>query len=216
MIPVIINNRDLLTWPKAMVSRIKKYDNVGEIVILDNGSTYEPLLEWYETRPCTIFKAPNLGHAAPWNVGLVGFIENNKKYVVTDSDLGLESTPDNTLTFLEKELDKRPDFKKIGLGLDWKIVPKESPYYQHVQSYEKNRWNSSIVLDGVIHPGIPIDTTFALYNVDHYFIGGASLGTPFLARHYPWELIKPEEDAEFKYYYDHANLSSSYKSMVKM
>ena len=45
MISVIINNRDLLTWTKAMVDKIKTLDNVGEIFILDNASTYKPLLE---------------------------------------------------------------------------------------------------------------------------------------------------------------------------
>jgi hypothetical protein len=50
MISVIINNRDLLTWTKAMVDKIKTLDNVGEIFILDNASTYKPLLEWYERK----------------------------------------------------------------------------------------------------------------------------------------------------------------------
>ena len=53
-IPVIINNRNLFTWPKAMVERIKEYDGVGEIIIVDNDSTYPPLLEWYATNPCRI------------------------------------------------------------------------------------------------------------------------------------------------------------------
>lgn len=39
-IPIILNNRDLYTWPKAMVSKIVQYDNVGQIIIVDNGSTY--------------------------------------------------------------------------------------------------------------------------------------------------------------------------------
>ena len=48
-IPIIINNRNLLTWPKAMVERISRYEGVGDIIIVDNGSTYEPLLDWYAT-----------------------------------------------------------------------------------------------------------------------------------------------------------------------
>ena len=51
-IPVIINNRNLLTWPKAMVRDLSKWEGIGDIYIVDNGSTYEPLLEWYATNPC--------------------------------------------------------------------------------------------------------------------------------------------------------------------
>ena len=66
-IPVIINNRNLFTWPKAMVERIKEYDGVGEIIIVDNDSTYPPLLEWYATNPCRIERLnKNIGVAAPW------------------------------------------------------------------------------------------------------------------------------------------------------
>jgi GT2 family glycosyltransferase len=55
-IPIIIMNFNLLTWPNQMVEDIKKFDNVGDIIIFDNGSTYEPLLEWYSTKPCEIIK----------------------------------------------------------------------------------------------------------------------------------------------------------------
>ena len=65
-IPVIINNRNLLTWPKAMVRDLNKWEGIGDIYIVDNGSTYEPLLEWYATNPCkVVMLGENLGHQAP-------------------------------------------------------------------------------------------------------------------------------------------------------
>ena len=71
-IPVIINNRNLLTWPKAMVRDLSKWEGIGDIYIVDNGSTYEPLLDWYETKPCgVIYLNKNVGHQAPWLCGLV-------------------------------------------------------------------------------------------------------------------------------------------------
>ena len=36
-IPVIINNRNLLTWPKAMVRDLSKWEGIGDIYIVDNG-----------------------------------------------------------------------------------------------------------------------------------------------------------------------------------
>jgi hypothetical protein len=204
-IPVIINNRDLLTWPKAMVEKIKTYDNVGYIIIFDKGSTY----------PCHVYMEPNRGHTGAWDSGIVDNLGTNI-YVITDSDLGLEKTPKDTLTFLYNNLIKHK-INKIGLGLDWKITPSNSPYYSHIINYEKARWYSTRK-EGNIYFDIAIDTTFALYNVNYYFIGGASVGLPYLAKHYPWYLTEKERNnnEEFMYYIKHASASSSYKTFLNL
>jgi hypothetical protein len=215
-IPVIINNRNFLTWPKAMVERIKEYDGVGEIIIVDNDSTYPPLLEWYATNPCRIERLnDNLGMGAPWVSEVVKQL-NGAPYVLTDPDMGLEDTPDDTLLYLFDKLNTL-QLDKVGLGLDWQIVEKKSPYYERLNVYEKNRWSNSPVKDGV-HTEVQIDTTFALYNVDHYFIGGGSTTFPYVARHYPWEFSIEEarNSEEFMYYMDNATSASSYKTLIKL
>jgi len=215
-IPVIINNRNFLTWPKAMVERIKEYDGVGEIIIVDNDSTYPPLLEWYATNPCRIERLnDNLGMGAPWVSEVVKKL-NGAPYVLTDPDMGLEDTPDDTLLYLFDKLNSL-QLDKVGLGLDWQIVEKKSPYYERLNVYEKNRWSNSPVIDGV-HTEVQIDTTFALYNVDHYFIGGGSTTFPYVARHYPWEFSIEEarNSEEFMYYMDNATSASSYKTLIKL
>ena len=215
-IPVIINNRNFLTWPKAMVERIKEYDGVGEIIIVDNDSTYPPLLEWYATNPCRIERLDtNVGMGAPWVSGVVKEL-NGAPYVLTDPDLGLEETPDDTLLYLLDKLNTL-QLDKVGLGLDWQIVEKKSPYYERLNLYEKSRWNNSPVKDDV-YTEVQIDTTFALYNVDHYFIGGGSTTFPYVARHYPWEFSIEEarNSEEFMYYMDNATSASSYKTLIKL
>jgi glycosyltransferase involved in cell wall biosynthesis len=208
-IPVIINNRDFLTWPKAMVERISRYDNVGDIFIVDNASTYEPLLEWYKTKPCEIIKVDNLGQHAPWISGLAKKL--NYYYVVTDADMGLNDTPKDTLNYLKYKMDEL-NLDKIGLGLNWKIVKEDAIYYNHMQNHERNRWRNTKVERGVA-VDIPIDTTFALYRDNYSFIGGASTFEPYVARHYPWEysLQQIHDDPEFQYYLDHATNASSFK-----
>jgi len=212
-IPVIINNRDLLTWPKAMIEKIKTYTDVGEIIIVDNGSSYLPLLEWYDRNPCTIIKASNMGHAGAWISGIVRELDS-PFYVVTDSDLGLEDTPDNTLLYLQEQLETL-DLAKIGLGLNWGIVQKKSPYYERLNLYEKDRWLKSPVKNNV-YLEVQVDTTFALYKSPHYFIGGGSTTFPYVARHYPWELSIDDvnNNEEFKYYLQNASSSCSYKQIV--
>lgn len=215
MIPVIINNRDLLTWTRAMVDKIKTLDGVGDIYIIDNASTYQPLLDWYETKPCEIIKVDNLGHTAPWLCGLVDKL--GIPYVVTDPDLGLDDLPNDTLIKLNEKLTLMPHLNKIGLKLDWESITEKSPYYNHLQSYEKNRWGSSR-LENDVFVDVHIDTTFALYNVNHYFIGGGSLPSPYQAKHHPWEFTHEERNnnEEFSYYIKNASSVSSYKVYLNL
>ena len=188
-IPVIINNRDLLTWTRDMVSKIKTYDNVGEIIILDNASTYQPLLDWYKTEPCKIIYEKNLGHTGPWSSGLIKSL-NSKYYVVTDPDLGLENTPKDTLTYLFDKLNSL-NLPKLGLGLKWEPTPINSPYFDHVMGYEKKRYFDSRIKNDIFLD-IAVDTIFALYKNQNYFIGGASTGGDYRAEHFPWYLTDKE------------------------
>jgi hypothetical protein len=196
-----------------MLDKIKQLDGVGDIFIVDNGSDYAPLLEWYETKPCEIIRLDNIGHTAPWHCGLVNRL--NTTYVVTDSDLGLDGIPDNTLTVLHSKLIENPLLGKVGLGLDWEIVDVNSPYHGHLHTYEKTRWQKTNIVNDV-HIDVHIDTTFALYNRDYYFIGGGSLARPYVARHYPWEMTNEErqQNSEFDYYIRTASNSSSYKTYL--
>lgn len=216
-IPVIINNRDLYTWPVAMVHRILKYDNVGDVIIVDNGSTYPPLIHWYDRQTLVqVKRCGNLGHGGAWVSGAVSEL-GSEFYVVTDADMGLEDTPNDTLMVLLEKLNKQPELEKVGLGLNWQIVFPESPYYNRLNLYEKDRWEKSEVKDDV-YVDIHTDTTFALYNKPNYFIGGGSLTFPYVARHYPWELSiqKARNTPDFKHYIDNAHSSCSYKMIVKL
>ncbi len=214
-IPVIINNRDLITWPKAMVEKIKTYDNTGDIIIVDNGSTYEPLLNWYNSKPCDVIYCKNLGHKGPWLSGIVKKL-NSEYYVVSDPDLGLDDTPRDTLTYLFEKLN-RLKLEKIGLGLDWRLTGQNSPFYNHLMNFELTRWRNSRVQDNV-YLDISVDTTFALYKNKKRFIGGASTGNPYIAKHYPWYFTNEERENnyEFMYYLNHATASSTGKRFFNM
>lgn len=213
-IPVIINNRNLFTWPKAMVERIKEYDGVGEIIIVDNDSTYPPLLEWYATNPCRIERLnKNIGVAAPWISEVVSGLKG-VPYIVTDPDLGLEGTPNDTLSYLLDKLNSL-QLDKVGLGLDWQRVESKSPYYKRLHLYEKDRWEKSPKKDGIALE-VQIDTTFSINRHPVYFIGGSSATFPYVARHYPWEfsLEEARNNEEFMFYMNNATSASSYKTIV--
>lgn len=208
-ITVVINNRNLLHWTKAMVECIEKFHNLHEIIIIDNDSDYPPLMEWYKTFPHKIISTSNLGHTSVWQLEINKLIETDW-YVFTDPDLDLTGVPADCLVHLQRLLKEYPRFYKIGLSLDIEPVVKGSPYYDHVQSMERRYWTMPLV-DGKIIPA-PIDTTFAIYCkriANQYFIGGGRAAPPYMAKHIPWSLEEKPED--FEYYLKTANKSCSYK-----
>jgi hypothetical protein len=211
-VTVILNNCNLLAWPRAMVRAIEEFDQLAEILIVDNGSTYEPLLAWYEAVGHPVIRLPNVGHTAPWLPEVKERVKTDL-YVVTDPDLDLARTPRDCLRHLAECLARYPAAKKIGLGLEIDDVPPASPYFAHVNRLEKSYW-SLAPLPGGVRPA-PVDTTFAIYHkalLDEYAVRGGRTDRPYTARHLPWSVIEP--DAEFRYYLDHANRSSSYKLFV--
>ncbi len=69
-IPIIINNFNRLDSMKQLIESLEKrgYTN---IFIIDNLSTYPPLLEYYNTCKYTVFRLDrNIGMNALWGSGL--------------------------------------------------------------------------------------------------------------------------------------------------
>jgi glycosyltransferase involved in cell wall biosynthesis len=220
-IPVIINNRNLYTWPKNMVESLKTFDNIGEIIIVDNNSTYEPLLEWYKTNPCEIILLnENLGQSCPWMIGL----PNKRKYthyVVTDPDLDLTETPKDCLNILYEKLEKYSEYTKIGLSLSNYDVSLDSPYHHHLKRWSDYAWDKDTIEDGLLKKQI-IDTTFGIYTSSRHPNNdkSCSLNSPYSAKHIPWEYTYEylknlkEENYEFYYYLENATSASSYRKFV--
>ncbi len=218
-IPIIINNRNLLTWPSEMLEMCRTFENVGDLIIVDNGSTYEPLLEWYKSHPCEIIFTENNGQSSPWIIGLP--IERGyDHYVVTDPDLDLSETPKDCLIVLKEKLLKYSKFSKIGLSLsNWK-VDSDSPYHYFLQSWAETNWDESTIEDGLLTKQ-PIDTTFGLYDLKKDSKGlSCSLNFPYSAKHIPWEITNnelknlKEQNPEYYHYLVNATRASSYKSFV--
>lgn len=219
-IPIIINNRNLLSWPSQMVEMCKTFDEVGDIIIVDNGSTYEPLLEWYKTNPCEIIFTENHGQGSPWIINLPQRLEA-KYYVVSDPDLDLIDTPKDCLLYLKEKMEKYQDYSKIGLSLiNWQ-VPETSPYHHFLKTWSIVNWDKKSVFDGLLTNQL-VDTTFAIYNKKKPPNSGKNCTTnfPYSARHIPWEITSDtikklkEVNYEFFYYLKHATGASSYKNFI--
>ncbi len=204
MIPVIINNRDRLTSTRAMVDYVRKLPE-AHIVIIDNASTYPPLLRWYESNPdnVQIIKLEkNTGPYAPWAIAPALMASNY--YVVTDSDLDLSCVPVDVLEKLKSGLERFPAASKAGLSLEINDIPEKSPCHSRVQQWESNYWNTRASDDFF---WAKIDTTFAMYRPGSNFAGihnALRADRPYTARHLPWYLTPDTVTTEDVYVRDHA------------
>jgi hypothetical protein len=218
-IPIILNNRNLLTYPKKMLESLTDFDDVGDIIIVDNDSSYEPLLEWYETKPCEIIKTSNNGHLSPWIIELPNKLSSDF-YVVTDSDLDLSITPKDSLLFLKNKMLEYSEYCKIGLSLSNWEVPQSSPYHNFLKNWAKTNWDVNCVRDGLLL-NQKIDTTFAMYHKNKNYRGhNCATYLPYSVKHIPWEFTQEiiddmkNKNYEYYYYLINSNSSSSYKKFI--
>lgn len=219
-IPAFIIMFNRLTWPKKMAEYMS--DTGCEVFLVDNGSTYPPLLEWYEKCPYKIYKlGTNFGHHVLWTCDIV---ENNhpntKYYIATDPDLDLTYVPPDYIEVLRSEWEQHSDpIDKVGLSLEIDDLPRNN-FTAQVLDWETPFWETKT--DSGFYKA-DIDTTFAMY--DHTklksnmsFYKGIRSPRPYTARHLPWYLTSLVGQPEELYYKDHINkdlksVSSSYWSI---
>lgn len=209
-IPIIINNRNRLTFLLLLISSLEKR-GYKKIYIIDNDSTYPPLLEYYkQTKNKVFYLNKNLGYLALWKSNVYKFFFRDF-YVYTDPDMvPVEECPDDFLDYFLRILKKHKFAKKVGFSLKIDDLPDHYKNKEKVMSWELNFFNHKTP-DGLYKA--PIDTTFALYRP--WAKGGSNdshltLRTPFPyeARHLPWYQNSSDLSEEEIYYIEHANQST--------
>lgn len=187
-IPIIINNYNRLTYLQKLIDSLtsRGYNN---IYIIDNNSTYPPLLDYYQRCPYTVFRLKkNVGYLALWQTGIFKKFSRSY-YVYTDSDMCIdEGCPDN---FMQHFLELHKKYKmaqKVGFGLRIDDLPDCFKNKGKVIDHESRFWSHQME-KGVYKA--EIDTTFALYKP---FCGGKAdryhqtfrTGFPYVIKHLPW------------------------------
>lgn len=208
MIPVIINNRNRLTHLKSLINWLQKIN--CRIIVLDNDSTYEPLIEYYSNISNDVeicFLRQNLGHQALYNWKLHQKF-NEKFFIYTDSDVvPTDLCPLNVLHYLVENKSKYSNYHKIGLSLKTDDIPDQYQHKKLVLKWE-NDFKKKDLNDFYI---CPVDTTFAIYEtkslVSEKHILSPCLRTkiPYEARHMPWYNDTNKLNDEEMYYISHAN-----------
>lgn len=186
-IPIIINNRNRLTYLSQMVEWLLAcgYSN---IIILDNKSNYQPLLDYYKKSNLkVIYLKENLGHLALWKSGV--YKEYYKDYYVyTDPDLlPVEGCPDDFVKKFITLVNKYSSIEKVGFGLKIDDLPDCYDKKEHVIKWEKKFWETEVEKEVY---SAPLDTTFALYkpytNGEIWVQNALRTGGLYVLRHLPW------------------------------
>ncbi len=202
-IPIFINNYNRLTTTKLLINALRNrgYSNIH---ILDNKSTYPPLLEFYKTTNCKVhYLKKNYGSKAYWKSNLwLKYL--NSYFVYTDSDVvPLDSCPDNILEYFYTILKKYPKAHKVGFSLKINDLPSSFKNKDKVIEWESKYFSKEIESNLYI---APIDTTFAFYRPfskagkRDYSTLVFRTGVPYQARHLPWYIDSNNLDKEETYY----------------
>ena len=199
--PVFIPIRDrlsclleLLAWLEAAGQR--------EIWLIDNDSTYAPLLQFLEgTQHHVVRTGRNMGHRSPWLSGTVQRQAHGRYFIVTDPDVVPDpGCPPDVLQLFRSLLDEYPHIDKAGFGLRTDDLPECYALRADVVDWERPFWATEL-RPGILDAGI--DTTFAMYRpLDrrHNMLPAVRTGFPYVARHLPWYVDSANLDEEDLYY----------------
>jgi hypothetical protein len=187
---------NLLSPLPQLIDDIRRFG--GTPVIIDNASTYPPLLEWLgrQDRVPIIRMAANYGPRAAWTLGL----DQHERFVITDGDLDLSQIPDDALAVIAEGFSEDPAAHKVGFSLRIDDLPADGPLTAAVREWESRYWTQPL---GNRYYRADIDTTFAMYDMrrpgNAY---GPALRTapPYAARHIPWYWTKDAVTGEIRYY----------------
>lgn len=204
-IPVFIISFNRLSYLRQFISQLEFY-GIKNIHIIDNASTYQPLLDYYKTLPYEIIREnTNMGHNVFW------LDDQFKKYrddfyIVTDPDLRIiDECPGDFLSVFLKMIKKYPFARKVGFSLKIDDLPENGIMTKEVKMWEEQFNRVYIKKDNVYHARI--DTTFALYVPEQFAVGknplvGLRTGLPYQMRHLPWYKVNDSITDEDLFYTD--------------
>ena len=214
-IPLFIICRDRTSCLLSLINYLEK-TGFENIILVDNNSTYEPLLAYYKSTPHKVeCLGTNLGHLCVWESELYKKYQLSKtKYIVTDPDiLPVEDCPNDFAEYFEEVLYNYPQAMNCGFGLKIDDIPKTNPFRNNIIECEGKMWNLELAA-GLYNA--PIDTTFALYKPLMFYgktnnfrsqwakdisdsirmstLRSIRTGYPYIARHTTWYISKPNEE----------------------
>lgn len=216
-IPIIIISFNQLYYLKQLVSFLLKsgYEN---IVIVDNKSTYKPLLDYFNIieKQVTLYKLnDNYGHRVFWIRKDLFQKYTRGYYAVTDADIVPDfKCPQDFLLHFKRILDDNYKVNKVGFSLRIDDIPEHNQNRNRIIEWEKKFWNKK---DENGNFCSDIDTTFALYRPSSFsflklpFFKAIRTKEPYMAVHGGWYINTSNLTREQKHFMKTASNSSSWR-----
>ena len=214
MLPIFIISHDRYTVLRMLINRLTQLGQ-ERIIIVDNASTYEPLLQYYseiENQFEIIRMDKN------WGPGVLAIFYDMLKnryqldkinFMYTDPDvIPVEECPKDFPEIFEEILKKYP-VEKVGFSLKIDDLPDHYRFKYNVLCWESSLWRNKFYDDDLnldLYKA-PIDTTFS-YRRANTVPGLCKakacyrVGHPYMARHLTWYIDSRNPSEEDQYYAD--------------
>ncbi|MBN9458523.1 MAG: glycosyltransferase [Bosea sp.] len=203
-VPIFINTRDRVACLRSLVAWLERAGHEN-ITIIDNASTYPPLVAYLDTTRHRVIRSPdNLGHTSLWKLSDLHPVIMSEWFVYTDPDvIPSEDTPLDAVSRFRQLMEAYPHILKAGFGLRIDDLPDHYHLKERVVSWESGLYGREVEPDVF---EADIDTTFALYRPGVPYCYGPALRTMgrYQARHLPWYTNSAIVDEEEAYYRAHA------------
>ncbi|MFD2542032.1 glycosyltransferase family 2 protein [Lacinutrix gracilariae] len=215
-IPIVIISFNQLFYLKQLVAFLIKHEFTN-LVIIDNNSTYQPLLDYLDTieKQVKIYRLQeNIGHLSFWKTESIFKKYSKGYYVVTDADIVPDANcPDDFMVTFRNLLDEAYTRTKVGFSLKVEDIPDTNPNKEKIKQWEAQFWKTKV------KPNVfkaHIDTTFALYRPNYKyqrkgFTQGWRTDYPLQAKHGGWYIDINNLSEEQEYYIETANDSASWQ-----
>jgi hypothetical protein len=191
-INVFVISYNHLSYIKSIVSYFQKagFDNV---TIIDNNSTYQPLLDYLITAPYRVcYMHKNYGHMVLFESSEFRETIDSKYFILTDPDvLPVEETANDFAYVFMEILLRHQRTNKVGFSLKIDDLPDHYQLKDNVISWESHFYDDPRPYGDLTVYEAPIDTTLALYRPrrewrTHDFHSAIRVGEPYAVRHLPW------------------------------
>lgn len=226
-LPVVINSFNQPTYLKNLISKFK-INSFKNIVIIDNNSTNEELIYFYdeirneETDVTVLFYNKNNGPRY-FHYNNAYEILGNTPHLYTDPDIDFDILPNNFLCTLLSISEKYKCFKvgcaleipspdKLKEGLSYTATHLDNKSFS-IPEWESQFWENPIE-DSIY--SAPIDTTLHLFNSKYFtdpskFISGIRIAKDgFVVKHLPWYKDDKVPEKEKMFYKNLDNNFSNY------
>ena len=199
-IPIYIISFNRLEYVSQMLNWLEAY-GYKNIIIIDNNSNYQPLLDFYKT--CghkVIYMKKNYGHTVFFDSPRFFFSRLFSFFVLTDPDLApIEDCPNDFVEQFMRVMADYPEYQKVGFSIKIDDLP---TIHRGEISWESQFWKYSLEFPEhpykIYHAGI--DTTFALNSPAIYTLklinieNSIRTGIPYQSRHLPWYVTALDDE----------------------